>query len=90
MHTKHTNKHTKMTAALLLAAGALIACAGCSHQAAPSTTSTVTANPNPVAPSTAANQTLTDPNTSADTKKYLQQHQSQINQGSAPKPAGGQ
>lgn len=80
---------TKVTATLLLATAVLIAGAGCSHQATPlPATATPTQNPNLTPPSQGASQALSDPNTPPEVKKYLQEHQGQINQ-AATKPAGG-
>lgn len=80
---------TKATLILLLAAGALMACAGCHHDPAPMPPEAhVPTPPSQVTPAAqGANSALTNPNTPPDVKKYLQEHQSQINQ-SQSKPAG--
>lgn len=81
---------TKVIATLFLAAGALIVSAGCHPAATPPPGPAVpTQNPNAAPPAQGAQSALTNPNTPPAVKKYLQEHQSQINQNGS-KPAGGQ
>lgn len=89
---------TKVSAGLLLAAGALLMCVGCGHQETPATAPAVPSASAPVgegaaAPAPAdqgaanASQALNNPNTSPEAKAYLRDHQAQINQ-SQTAPAG--
>jgi len=89
---------TKVSAALLLAAGALLASAGCGQKETPpaatpsaSAPAGTSPSPGPASPDQAksnASQAVSSPNTPPEVKAYIQQHQSQINQGQAKPPGG--
>ena len=79
---------TKVLTSLLLAAGALLTCAGCGHQetlppapVVPSANTPVGGSaPAPAGQGANATQALSSPNTPPEAKAYIRDHQTQINQ----------